>query len=140
MREILFRGKRVDNGKWIEGSYIEPNAIFSLDCAASSFDKFNGKCSIGIDVYLVDPETISQFTGMHDKHGKKVFEGDYDKDYQVVKWCESRKGWAMSIYDFPTKEYICCHCYNCEGNYDISEVQDEIEIIGNIYEKEATNE
>ena len=77
---------------------------------------------------------VMEFIGKQDSKGRDVYEGDYDKDFQVVHWCEKRNGWAMSIYDFPTKDHICCHCYSCEGNYEISEVIDEIEIAGNIYE------
>jgi uncharacterized phage protein (TIGR01671 family) len=135
MREILFRGKRVDNGEWVEGSYFTDQiAKGSNPCVDISIIRNDLH-----EDFEVNPKTIGEFTGLHDKNGKKVFEGDFDKDFQVVKWCNNRKGWSMSIYDFPTKEYICCHCYNCEGNYDISEVQDEMEIIGNIHDKEAAN-
>ena len=77
---------------------------------------------------------IMQFTGLKDKNGKEVYEGDYDKDYQVVTWCEKRNGWAWSVYDFPTKDYMLCHCYSCEGDYDFNEAA--FEIIGNVYENE----
>ena len=77
MIEILFRGKRADNGEWVEGCFIEPNAIFSKDCASGSFGTIKGiKQSIGLDVYLVNPETVGQFTGLTDKNGVKIFDGD----------------------------------------------------------------
>lgn len=44
-----------------------------------------------------------------------------------------KNGWSMKIYDFPTKEVIACHCYNCEGDFELYEL-DDIEITGNIYE------
>lgn len=53
----------------------------------------------------------------------------------LVAWCDFRKGWAMKTYDFPTKEFIFCHCYNCEGNFEISEI--ELKIIGNIHENQT---
>ena len=67
MREILFRGKRFDNGEWIEGNYrAVRNSHFSyIEC----IDK-------PTDCYRIDPETVGQFTGFTDINGKKIFEGD----------------------------------------------------------------
>jgi len=78
--------------------------------------------------------TESQFTGAKDKNGNKIFEGDFDEDYQVVMWCENSYGWQWATYDFPTKDKICCHCYNCEGDYNFNEQIERVEIKGNIYE------
>lgn len=80
MREILFRGKRIDNGEWVEGGYYvvpdgEGGAIHRI--AVSDCERFEYN-----DV-VVDPSTISEFTGLTDKNGKKVFEGDIVKDNAV---------------------------------------------------------
>ena len=75
MREIIFRGKRLDNGEWVYGSlfvgfkksYICPEAIAMYN--------FDGALCLGGFVE-VDPSTVGQYIGQEDTNGKKIFEGD----------------------------------------------------------------
>ena len=67
MREILFRGKRIDNGEWVCGYY-------SMHKTGKTFIRNIGSSCLG--TFEVDPKTVSEFTNMVDERGNKVFEGD----------------------------------------------------------------
>jgi uncharacterized phage protein (TIGR01671 family) len=67
MREIKFRGKRLDNGEWIEGDLLRMNGHWFI---------FPDPAPGGIDKYEVDPATVGEFTGLKDKNGKEIYEGD----------------------------------------------------------------
>ncbi|WP_443773030.1 YopX family protein [Alistipes putredinis] len=67
MKEIKFRGKRLDNGEWIEGDLLRMNGHWII---------FPDPAPGGIDKYEVDPATVGEFTGLKDKNGKEIYEGD----------------------------------------------------------------
>ena len=94
MREILFRGKRVDNGEWVYGSLVNAGVCMIIPQNAEHWG--GAEFNIG---YIVDPETVGQYTGLADKNGKKIFEGDiaeFDNSQFVVEYFESRMGFGFA--------------------------------------------
>lgn len=84
MREILFRGRRLDNGEWVEGFYHMASKGAWLNPIENghyitTFKKLENGEIILTGCYEVDPATVGQFTGLMDKHGMKIFEGDVVK-------------------------------------------------------------
>ena len=80
MREILFRGKRLNNGEWVYGSYWYSHRSNTYQHFV--FDDGNVWVS-------VDPSTVGQFTGLTDKSCAKIFEGDivcYEDEIGVIKY------------------------------------------------------
>lgn len=86
MRETLFRGKSAFGNEWVYGYLTDGKYYNSEKMFISSFDNSPDR---NRQFCRVEPETVGQFTGLTDKNGKKVFEGDIVKDiaggiYKVV--------------------------------------------------------
>lgn len=90
MREILFRGKRLDNGEWVQGDLRQTGLIHKFSIVYKDEDYLH--------VRIVEPETVGQFTGLTDKNGTKIFEGDIVKEMFEGTTTEYEGDWSEYCY------------------------------------------
>jgi uncharacterized phage protein (TIGR01671 family) len=129
MREILFRGKKY-NGEWAHGYYVQANNSWHgygkhkerIVCSACA----NGGWFALQEKHAVIPETVGQYTGLKDKNGKKIFEGD------IVKSIETKETGVVQFFPEHSAFMIWCKFSNEVGFlYECTSIA---EVIGNIHD------
>ena len=143
MREILFRGKRTDNGEWVEGYYYKAKYCRTDDELCDYITvphpkEYNEPSSH----YIVKPETVGQYTGLKDKNGTKIFEGDMIKpfDDEIDKMVVEFHLGQFLLCLYGERGYMAEYGWEESGNYVCFEADpllsygDDIEVIGNIHD------
>ena len=119
-REILFRGKRTDNGEWVEGYLCECHHKDTGKYDYAIQEMFEN----GYIMHEVIPETVGQNTGLTDKNGKKIFEGDI---------CKHRSNYSgntvISVVTYTDGHFLALVCEN--SGFELPE---KLEVIGNIHD------
>lgn len=136
MREILFRGKRMDNGEWIYGTGVCSDGITTWLIS----NKENTPVIFGIMCERIDSETVCQWTGLVDKNGVKIFEGDkvrYPDSSSTFNDDEVNEGFVE--WDAECMCFYFTNRFIIEmDEFDIvNGVMVDVEVIGNIHDKEV---
>lgn len=129
-RKIKFRGKRLDNGEWVYGHYAD---YIHPDCGIPSPSVIYPLPDCGNMIVAVDPSTVGQFTGLYDRNGKEIYEGDV---VEIISYYTSPREKEMSrtraviMFDetlayFLGKSKSASFTMTCASN---------MEVVGNIHD------
>ena len=131
IREVIFRGKRTDNGKWVKGY------LYITHIGSHEIGSYDAEINIERFTFDVIPETVGQYTGLTDKNGKRIFEGDIvhcvskldSADMVIIFECgQFRMILAEKYHEYQTN--VGYYDINCFAKEVIGNIHDNPELLG----------
>ena len=125
MREILFRGKRADNGEWVDGDHFRDPDLETDEIIGYQYYTDEEGPQREPYCHRVIPETVGQYTGIEDENGRQICEGN-------IVWCEADEEYGEVEWDKDTARFVVrfsTFIADFDNLYGY-----EVEIVGNAYD------
>ena len=128
-REIKFKGKRLDNGEWTCGYFYQESGNTYIIEDRQKESMLNRNIT-----YKVDPDTVGQYTGLKDKNGKEIYDGDIlaHNGEPIGYIVDGVRGYCFDVMYFSPKYEESWSLYGVVVN----DFHGDVEIIGNIHDQE----